>query len=182
MNLRWIPNAVTISRMVMALPLLGLLLERNYRWAFWLAVVAGLSDALDGYLAKRFDCRSVLGGVLDPIADKLLLGVCFFGLWWQFHLPGWLLALVLIRDSLILVGALLWWRRIGNFEPSPSRLSKANTVSQIALAAGLLADLAVWRLPDVLLGALMVAMAGLTVASGADYLGRYGARVLRSGP
>ena len=92
MNLSWIPNAITIARMVMALPLLWLLVNGHYPQAFWLALVAGASDALDGLLAQRFGWRSALGGLLDPIADKLLMSVCFLGLWWSWQfadLAGW---------------------------------------------------------------------------------------------
>ena len=76
-----LPNAITIGRMVMALPLLWLLMNATYRPALAIAVIAGISDGLDGFLAKRFGWQSELGGILDPLADKLLLTVCFFGLW-----------------------------------------------------------------------------------------------------
>ena len=102
---RWLPNAITIARMVAALPLLALLVSGRYPQAFWLAVIAGSTDALDGWLAKRYQCRSVIGGILDPVADKLLLSVCFYGLWWVGELPGWLTAVVLGRDLVILAGA-----------------------------------------------------------------------------
>jgi cardiolipin synthase len=65
------------------------------RGAFWLALCAGLSDALDGIHRQAVRLAVRAGGVLDPIADKLLLSVCFFGLWWTLHLPTWLVALVL---------------------------------------------------------------------------------------
>jgi cardiolipin synthase len=75
---------------VASLPLFWLLEERMYVAAFWLAIAAGLSDAADGIIAKRFGWQSVLGGVLDPIADKLLLTSGFLGLWWSLELPpGW---------------------------------------------------------------------------------------------
>ena len=77
------PNAITIARMVMALPLLWLLMNAQFRPALALAVVAGLSDALDGFLARRNGWQTELGGLLDPLADKLLLSTCFFGLWWM---------------------------------------------------------------------------------------------------
>src|SRR5688572_16433351 len=98
MNPSSIPNAITIARLVVSLPLLWLLMTEQFLQAFWLAVIAGSSDALDGFLARRFHWRSVLGGILDPIADKLLISVCFFGLWWTGHLPTWLVLVVLIRD------------------------------------------------------------------------------------
>ncbi|KFN45101.1 CDP-alcohol phosphatidyltransferase family protein [Arenimonas oryziterrae] len=180
MNLRWLPNAITISRMVLALPLLWLLMIDNYRFALWLALIAGMSDFLDGFLAKQYDWRSALGGVLDPLADKLLLSVCFFGLWWSLHLPGWIVALVFARDLVIVVGAFVWWRVIGTFKPAPSPLSKTNTVAQIGLVALILANLA-WRpVPMTLLQAMLLAVAALTVISGLDYVIRYGLRAWRA--
>lgn len=179
MNWSWIPNAITVTRVVASLPLLWLLMRGDYVPAFWLAVVAGASDALDGIIAKQFGWQSVLGGILDPIADKLLLSVCFFGLWWNLYLPTWLVVLVLARDVVILVGAFAWWRLLGAFNPEPSGISKVTTASQLLLVGLVLAHLAghdfalTWHAP------LMLATAGVTVVSGVDYVVRYGARAWR---
>ena len=188
MSLRWLPNAVTIGRMVLALPLLWALTSAQFALAFWLAVVAGVSDAIDGFLAKRYRWDSQAGGLLDPLADKLLLGVCFVGLWWSAHLPGWLVALVLGRDAVIVAGALVWWRTLGPFAAAPTQLSKLNTLLQIVVVAAVLFDAAfaaslpagegrgAGPLPLVWLQALLLACAALTAASGVDYVVRYGAR------
>lgn len=187
MSLRWLPNAITIGRMVLALPLLWALATAQFALAFWLAVVAGTSDAVDGWLAKRFGWHSHSGGILDPLADKVLLSVCFIGLWWSLRLPGWLVALVVARDAIIVIGALVWWRTLGPFEAAPTKLSKFNTLMQIVLVAAVLADAAftgslpagadrAGPLPLVWLQALLLACAALTVASGVDYVIRYGVR------
>lgn len=174
-----IPNAITIARMVMALPLLWLLMDGSYAAAFWLALVAGGSDAVDGLIAKRFGWQSVLGGILDPIADKLLLSVCFFGLWWSGNLPGWLVLIVLARDLVILLGAFAWWRLIGSIKPAPSNISKVTTLLQIILIALILAHLAGAELIQSWVPPLMLATAAATIASGSDYVVRYGLRALR---
>lgn len=179
MRLNWLPNAITAARMVLTVPLLWLLAIGAYLPAFWLALVAGLSDGVDGYLARQFDWSSALGGVLDPVADKLFVSVCYFGLWWSGHLPGWLVALVFSRDVVIAAGGFAWWQLSGAFEAAPSRLSKFNTAIQIVLVACVLANLALYRLPHDWLTALMLATAGLTVASGLDYVIRYGLRAKR---
>ncbi|MGH8030463.1 MAG: CDP-alcohol phosphatidyltransferase family protein [Arenimonas sp.] len=187
MSLRWLPNAITIARMVLALPLLWALATAQFALAFWLAVVAGVSDAADGWLARRFTWASHAGSLLDPLADKLLLGVCFAGLWWSQQLPTWLVVLVLARDVVIVAGALVWWRALGPFEAAPTRLSKINTLMQIVLVAAVLADAAftgslpagtdrAGPLPLVWLQALLLACAALTLASGLDYVIRYGSR------
>jgi cardiolipin synthase len=174
MTLRSIPNAITVARLVMAPPLLWLLLGGHYLAALWLAMLAGLSDALDGFLARRFGWRSILGGILDPIADKLLMSVCFFGLWWTGNLPTWLVAVVLVRDLVILVGAFFWWRLKGAFEAAPSGISKMTTLVQITLIVLVLAHLAGTDLALSWLPPLLLATAAMTLASGVDYVVRYG--------
>ena len=177
MNLRWLPNAITIARMVMALPLLGLLAWDNYQAAFWLALLAAASDVLDGYLAKRFDWRSVTGALLDPLADKLLLGVCFLGLWWASHLPTWLTALVLGRDLVLVAGALTWRQKIGPLQPEPSVAGKLSTFLQVALVLMVLLWLNGWRGVDLsIVQTTMLATAAVTLTSGLDYVARYGLR------
>jgi cardiolipin synthase len=187
MSLRWLPNAITIGRMVLALPLLWALVTAQFALAFWIAVIAGATDAVDGFLAKRFAWASRSGGLLDPLADKVLLSACFFGMWWGLLLPGWLVALVLGRDLVIVAGALVWWRTLGPFDASPTRLSKNNTLMQIVLAVAVLADAAftgslpagaarAGPIPLVWLQALVLACAALTVASGVDYVVRWGSR------
>lgn len=179
MNFSWIPNAITIARMVMAVPLLWLLVNGHYPQAFWLAVVAGASDALDGVIAQRFGWRSVLGGVLDPIADKLLMSVCFLGLWWSWNLPTWLVAVVLIRDIVIVAGAFFWWRLTGAFTPAPTGISKMTTLLQIVLIVLMLAHLAGMDFAQSWVPPLVLATAAMTVTSGGDYVVRYGLRAWR---
>ena len=177
---RWIPNAITITRMVMAFPLLWLLMNGRFPAALVLALLAGVSDLLDGFIAKKYDWRSALGGVLDPIADKLMLSACFIGLWWSFQIPTWLLVLVLVRDALIVSGAFAWWRVIGTLKPAPSPLSKTNTAVQLLLVAVFLVNVAVRPVPLLLLQSLVLATAVMTVVSGMDYFWRYGTRAVRA--
>ncbi len=179
MTLPWLPNAITIARMVVALPLLWLLMNGHYAEAFWVALLAGASDAVDGLLAKRFGWVSTLGGVLDPIADKLLLSVCFFGLWWSQALPAWLVVVVLLRDVVILVGAFAWWRRIGAFKAEPSGISKMTTLLQLLLVVLVLAHMAQHGFAWSWVPPLMLATAAITVVSGLDYVVRYGRRAWR---
>ena len=171
-----LPNAITIARMVLALPLLWLLMNANFRPALVLAVVAGASDGLDGLLAKRYGWQSDLGGILDPLADKLLLSVCFFGLWWSGLLPTWLVAVVLVRDAVIVAGAWAWSRVEGSFKAEPSGLSKATTLAQLLLIALVLAQPAGLRLWPDWIPPMALATAAITVLSGLDYVLRFGRR------
>jgi cardiolipin synthase len=179
MSWSWLPNAITLARVLASLPLLWLLMRGDYVPAFWLALVAGASDALDGILAKSMGWQSVLGGILDPIADKLLLAVCFFGLWWGLRLPTWLVLVVLVRDVVILVGAWAWWRFKGRFTPEPSAISKSTTLAQLLLVGLLLAQLAGHDPAPGWIQPLMLATAFITLASGLDYVLRYGTRAWR---
>jgi cardiolipin synthase len=174
-NLRQLPNAITVARMLAVPPLMWLLVHERYPAAWWLALLAGLSDALDGLLAKRFGWFTPLGGLLDPIADKLLLAAGFVGLWLGGHLPGWLMSLVLARDAVIVAGAVAWHLMIGPVNAAPTRLSKLNTVVQIGFVLWLLAGLAFPGVPRTgqWLGVWLVAL--LTAASGAHYVARWSA-------
>ncbi len=180
MNGRWIPNAITLARIGTAPLLFWLLLEKRFDQAFYLALIAGISDALDGFLAKRFGWQTALGGVLDPLADKLMLMTAMFGLWLVDRLPGELLALIVCRDLVIMSGALIWWRVNGQFEPAPSLISKINTVLQIILLLAIVLDAAGWLVePDWLHNGLIVVTAIMTIASGLDYLIRYTTKTLQ---
>ncbi|MFY8134104.1 MAG: CDP-alcohol phosphatidyltransferase family protein, partial [Aquimonas sp.] len=109
--LRHLPNALTILRLLLVPPLAVLLLRGEYESALWVAAIAGLTDALDGALARMFRWQSWLGGVLDPLADKLLVVTGYACLWWQNVIPDWLAALVALRDLVIVAGATVWHRR-----------------------------------------------------------------------
>ncbi len=176
MKLHHLPNAITGLRLVMAPVLLWLLWAGFYRDALWVAAVAGASDAVDGLLAKRFGWESRLGSLLDPVADKLLLGCAFLGLWLAGALPTWLVSLVLARDLVILAGAAVWWRLAGPFKGEPSWLGKVTTAAQIALVLLCLVDRAGWSVPLNRLMDVTLGVAFLTFVSGVDYVVRYGVK------
>jgi cardiolipin synthase len=178
-SLRQLPNALTIARMLAVPPLLWLLVHERYPAAWWLALAAGVSDALDGLLAKRCNWITRLGGLLDPIADKLLLAAGFIGLWLGGHVPTWLLSLVLVRDIVILAGAGAWHWVIGPVPMTPSWLSKANTAIQIAFVLWLLLTLAYPALPTRGQDAASWVVAAFTLASGVHYVLLWGNRARR---
>lgn len=179
MNLRQLPNAITGLRLAMAPVLPWLLVTGRYRAALVVALAAGVSDALDGLLAKRFGWQSRLGSLLDPIADKLMLGLAMLGLAWVAMLPSWLVGLVLARDLVIVAGAAAWWRLAGPFDGQPSLLSKLTTALQVALVLLCLAELSGLSLPIQARIQMVVAVGLLTLLSGLDYVIRYGVRAWR---
>lgn len=179
MNWRQLPNCITVGRMVLVLPLVWSMREGDHRVALALAALAAASDALDGWLAKRFGWVTRLGGVLDPVADKLLLLACFTGLWSIEAIPTWLLMLVLGRDLVIVVGAVTYHVRIGELNAQPSRLGKLTTVVQIVFVLGLMLELAGGWLPQGSRGIATLIVALATLASGADYVQHWSRRALR---
>jgi cardiolipin synthase len=173
MSLRQLPNIITIARMLAVLPLLWWLRHGDYRPALATALIAGLSDGVDGWLAKRYNWRTWLGSVLDPIADKVLLDGSFVGLWLAGAAPHWLVLMVLGRDAVIVAGASAYHFLIGPVKGQPTLLGKVSTVAQIVLVLALLGALA-WRpLPVDVTNAAIWIVAALTLASGLDYVIRW---------
>jgi len=160
---------VTVGRLLMVVPVVWLVTTGQLQVAFWLFVAAGVSDALDGYIAKNFNARTELGAYLDPLADKVLLNGIYVALTLIGWLPVWLTALVISRDLLIVLGVILIQRRDPVFRAVPLVIGKLNTFCQILLAAGALAhggglvDLSEFVL------VLIAAVTLTTLLSGAGY-------------
>jgi cardiolipin synthase len=135
-----IPNFITLGRIISVPVIFWLLLTGQNKVAFFVFVCAGISDAVDGYLAKRFNWTTELGSYLDPLADKLLLVSIFIALGVRNELPLWLVIAVVSRDILIVAAVLLAWLLDQPVRIKPLAISKANTAMQILLAATVLAD------------------------------------------
>jgi cardiolipin synthase len=165
---RHLPNAISMLRVLLVAPIGWLLWQEKWPSALGLVAVAGVSDGLDGFLARHYHWQSRLGGMLDAIADKLLLISCFVILAWRQEVPLWLASIVCGRDAVIAVGALAWRVLIGPIEPQPSLLSKACTLAQIIYLLTVLLALARW--PALRSPALGWLVAVLCVASGVHYV------------
>ncbi len=170
--LRHVPNLISLLRIVLVVPLVWAIVLGRWRLALSIAIVAGVSDGVDGFLARRFGWQSRLGSILDPAADKLMLVGCMVALAWLHEVPCWLVVLVVARDAVIALGALAWHRILRNFKPHPSWLSKTTTVAQIGFVLLVVADRAfAWQV-RMEIPVLVVAI--LTAASGLDYVVRWG--------
>jgi cardiolipin synthase len=165
---RHLPNAISMLRVLLVAPICWLLWHGKWPSALGLVAVAGVSDGLDGFLARHYHWQSRLGGMLDAIADKLLLISCFVILAWRQEVPLWLASIVCGRDAVIAAGALAWRVLIGPIEPQPSLLSKACTLAQIIYLLTVLLALARW--PALCSYALGWLVAVLCVASGVHYV------------
>ena len=180
MNAAAIPNLITFLRICLVPPVVWLLLDEAFSYALLLYMVAGISDGLDGYIAKRYHYVSRLGSMLDPLADKLLLIGTFLALAWISLLPWWLVAAVILRDLLIVVGAVAYHVLIGPYEMEPTLISKLNTVAQIFLGLAIVLSMSIVPLPDWLLHWMVLVVLGTTLVSGADYVWVWGKRACRA--
>lgn len=131
MNPKYIPNAICVVRIILVAPIVWSLLEGRYGLALGLILIAGLSDALDGYLARRFDWRTRLGGLLDPAADKLLMFAAYVTLAVIGLVPIWFSAIVVGRDIIIIAGSIIYQLFVAPMHGEPSGTSKLNTFLQI---------------------------------------------------
>jgi len=168
-----VANFVTLGRLLSVPAMVWLILNDRLEAAFWLFVAAGLSDAVDGYIAKRFDQRSQLGALLDPIADKTLLVSMYVTLGMASRLPNWLVIVVVFRDLFIVGGFLLATVTTQPLDWKPLAVSKLNTALQIILIAVLLAKLGV-GIPDFgIVEILIYAVGATTILSGLGYIVRW---------
>ena len=164
------PNLLTLMRICIAPFLVSAILDYRFGLSFILFVAAGLTDALDGALARWLKQRTVLGQYLDPVADKLLLSTLFLVLTHQKLIPVTITVLVFGRDVGILLVAALLYAAVGRREFMPSPLGKANTVAQVtAVAVVLLRQVYVAKWVVILRVIALDATVVLTVASGLHY-------------
>jgi cardiolipin synthase len=170
--MRHIPNILCLLRIALILPLLQAMLDGQQVQILVLFSMAALSDALDGYLAKRFQWTSELGRILDPLADKLLLVSVFITAAWLDIAPWWVAAVAVARDLVIAGGAVIYRLWFGRLRGRPTIISKINTGVQILYLLALILASAFGLPPREMLGALAIVMVLTTVASGADYVSR----------
>lgn len=173
---RDIPNMITIFRFLLVPPVVWLLLEERFMHAMVVFGIAGFSDGLDGFLAKRYNWTSRLGEKMDPLADKLLLLASFITLGWLGMIPWWLVGLVILRDLVIVTGATVYYFHIERIHAEPSVASKLNTFTQILLILAVMFSQAMQVLPGMVLDVLLYAVVITTVWSGAGYVWKWGRR------
>ena len=175
---RHIPNVISAIRILLVAPIAVALGDRQLVTTIVLFGVAALSDAADGFLAKRYGWQSELGAVLDPAADKLLLVTLFITLAYMKLVPLWLTAAAVARDVIIVLGALLYRYWFGPLNVRPSVVSKFNTVCQAAFILAVVGR-EEFSLPPAWVVLVLGALVFVTVViSGVDYILIYGRRAL----
>jgi cardiolipin synthase len=177
---KYLPNALTVLRLVLVLPLGLLILDQQYTAALLVGAFAGVTDALDGFLARRLNALSRFGAALDPVADKLLITVTFLCLA-QVSLVPWYLAIAVIaRDLIIVTGAACYYLFIGPFEFAASSLSKTNMLMQITFCVVVLLSQVVDSIPPEVIIFGSAAVLFLAAASGFDYIMSWAMKALES--
>jgi cardiolipin synthase len=165
-----IPNLITIGRLIIVPLLIVMIGQGKWAFAFILFVVAGVSDAVDGFIARRFNMRSEFGAYIDALADKALLVSIYVSLSVNGVLPGWLAIVVVSRDLMIVSAIIVSWLMDKPVAIKPLFVSKLNTVAQIAFAALVLSTKAFDVDSTGIYGPLIVVVAALTVISAGAYL------------
>jgi len=179
MSLIWLPNAISILRIALVAPILMLILDGSFAWALALFWLAGFSDGVDGYLAKRFDWHTRLGALLDPIADKLLVAGLFITLAYTGDLPVWLAATVIVRDVVIVAGAAAYNFLVRPVQGEPTRVSKLNTALQLLFLLFVISR-AGFGWPEAISITVLGASVLITVViSGIDYVWSWSRRARR---
>jgi cardiolipin synthase len=165
-----LPNLITIARVLLIPVVAFLLLDHDYKLAFVVFVAAAVGDWLDGFLARRLNQMSQLGAVLDPVADKMTMMIVAMLQAAQGMLPIWLAVVIVLRDAIIVAGAIAYRFVVGHIEMTPTRLSKANTFLEFGVLALVMAqsaqllDAADWLTP------LFILLFASVLISGAHYV------------
>lgn len=172
-----LPNILSFARLLSVPLIIWLVLDHRLAAAFWVFIVSGVTDALDGFLARRLHARTTLGAYLDPLADKALLVGIYVTLGVMGRLPVWLVILVVFRDLTIVGGALLEQTMTQSFKIRPMLVSKVNTALQIALAAFVLAQIGIQFDDRGMTDALIIGVTATTTMSGLAYLVQWARRL-----
>ena len=174
-----VPNFITLIRLALVPVTAWLLWREIYGLALIVFLSAAISDFIDGIIARRFDQASVLGATLDPIADKLNMFVATVMLAWQGLLPLWLAVAIVLRDVVIVGGALAYCWFVGHVEMTPTRLSKINTFFEFGVLLLVMANAAAWFDASAWLPPVFVLVFATVVASGAHYVWVWGRKAAR---
>jgi len=176
--IKLIPNALTALRLLLAVPIFLLILNEKYSYVLWLAFIAGLSDALDGWLARKLNVLSRFGAIADPLSDKVLLISTYVAFVLVELLPWWVAAIVVIRDLVIVCGAVAYHWLYGRYEMAPSIWGKASTGVQILFALMLITYQAYPVFPAFSLQIGLWLLIIMTFISGGHYVYIWGGKAL----
>jgi len=170
-----IPNIISFARLAAVPVMVWLVINDEILIAFWVFIAAGVSDAVDGFIAKRFNAVTELGAYVDPLADKALLVSVYIVLGLEGYLETWLVILVVFRDVVIIGGAIVFQIQTSSLTMAPLFVSKVNTLAQIILAALVLAVAGFQLDAEIILVMMMGIVAVTTFLSGLVYVVKWSA-------
>jgi cardiolipin synthase len=173
MDFSWIPNAISIMRILLIAPIILLFVYGEFGWALGLFVIASLSDSLDGYIAKKYDWNTRLGAFLDPAGDKLLVAWSFGTLAFLGQIPVWLAVIVITRDVLIVAGSFMYHYLVRRLEGDPTFISKLNTGLEFAFLIAVMSKAAFGWPDDITITVIGAAVLVTVVISGYDYVSNW---------
>lgn len=183
MDYSWIPNAISLARLFMIAPIILMFVDGEFGWALLLFAIAGLSDGLDGWIAKKYDWNTRLGKFLDPAADKLLVAWSFGTLAYLGYIPVWLAVIVIGRDVVIVAGSFLYHYLVRRLEGDPTFISKLNTALEFTFLILVMLKAGFGVLDDTTITVVGAAVLVTVVISGYDYVAGWvrGARAAANG-
>jgi cardiolipin synthase (CMP-forming) len=173
-----VPNIITLVRLGLIPVTAYYLVAQAYGIALLIFFIAALTDLADGYIARRFELTSALGATLDPIVDKLNILVATVLLAWQLLMPIWLAVAIVVRDVIIVVGALAYRLALGHVEIAPTRLSKVNTFIEFSVLLLVMAAATGWIDTGAFMATAFVIVFMTVVASGAQYIWLWGRKAI----
>ena len=169
-SLKYLPNIISVLRVILVAPIIWSIWNGEYKLAFILIFIAGISDGIDGFLARYFNWKSKLGALLDPMADKILLVSLFVVFALKDLIPLWLMYMVVTRDLIIFWGAVAYQLVTKRLEMRPLFISKINTALQIALVLLVALKLANIQVASWLLNGMIISVVVSTLLSGISYV------------
>ncbi len=178
--LRYLPNALTVSRLLLALPLGIFILRQEFELALGIGLLAGLTDALDGFFARRLNAFSRFGAALDPVCDKVLITISFLSFASVGLIPWYVAGVVIARDLIIVTGAICYHWLIGPFEFAATGLSKLNMLVQICFCVLVLAARVVPGIDPAITDVATLVVLAIAVASGAHYVVTWSIKAVRN--
>lgn len=171
MSIKLIPNIISIFRLMLVIPFVYFFIQNKFQISFNIFMLAALSDALDGWIARRFNCQTNFGLIIDPIADKILIVCCVILLGYYRILPLWFVLLIFLRDIGITFGAFLSIFVFDKPSPlEPSLISKLNTVLQMVLILSCLFHISYHPIAIIYIKALILLVSFTTIISFFHYL------------
>ena len=176
-----LPNLITITRVLLIPVVAFLLLDHDYKLAFAVFAAAAVGDWVDGFIARRFNQMSQLGAVLDPVADKMTMMIVAMLQAAQGALPVWLAVVIVLRDAVIVAGAVAYRFVVGRIEMAPTRLSKANTFLEFGVLALVMAQAARLVEAESWLMPLFLLLFASVLVSGAHYVWVWRRKAIENG-